>query len=401
MLYKYEATTLEGEKQSGNIDAATLEIAINSLQRRNLIIISINPVDRMSFLNRSISAFEKVKARDIVFLSRQLSTLFEAQVPVLDSFKLLSDEAENPALRKKLARIVEDIQGGIPMSQAMAKHPDVFSKFYINMVRSGEESGRLEEVFLELADHLERSYELTSKARNALVYPAFVITVFIVVIILMITLVLPRLNSILTEAGQEIPTFTKIVLGVSEFIRTLGPFLLVGIIAGIFMLWRYTKTSTGRVAFSRFLLSFPYIGFLFKKIYIARITDNLKILLSSGISMVRSLEITADVAGNDVYEKILKECIETVKGGSSLSEAFSKYEDFPLIVSKMVKIGEEAGKLNFMLETLARFYKREVDSSVENLVSVIEPVMIIVLAIGVAILLLAILGPIYNLASIL
>lgn len=401
MLYKYEATTLEGEKQSGNIDAATLEIAINSLQKRNLIIISISPVDRMSFLNRSISTFEKVKARDIVFLSRQLSTLFEAQVPVLDSFKLLSDEAENPALRKKLARIVEDIQGGIPMSQAMAKHPDVFSKFYVNMVRSGEESGRLEEIFLELSNHLERSYELTSKARNALIYPAFVITVFIVVIILMITLVLPRLNSILTEAGQEIPTFTKIVLGVSEFLRTLGPFLLVGIIAGIFMLWRYTKTSTGKVAFSRFLLSFPYIGFLFKKIYITRITDNLKILLSSGISMVRSLEITADVVGNDVYEKILKECTEAVKGGSSLSEAFSKYEDFPLIVSKMVKIGEEAGKLNFMLETLARFYKREVDSSVENLVSVIEPAMIIVLATGVAILLLAILGPIYNLASVL
>lgn len=401
MLYKYETTTLEGEKQSGSIDAATLEIAINSLQRRNLIIISINPVDRMSFLNRSISAFEKVKARDIVFLSRQLSTLFEAQVPVLDSFKLLSDEAENPALRKKLARIVEDIQGGIPMSQAMAKHPDVFSKFYVNMVRSGEESGRLEEVFLELANHLERSYELTSKARNALIYPAFVITIFIVVIILMITLVLPRLNSILTEAGQEIPTFTKIVLGAGEFVRNLGPFLLIGLIAGIVALWRYTKTSSGRVAFSRFLLSFPYIGFLFKKIYIARVTDNLRILLSSGISMVRSLEITADVAGNDVFEKILKECTETVKGGSSLSEAFSKYEDFPLIVSKMVKIGEEAGKLNFMLETLARFYKREVDSSVENLVSIIEPVMIIVLAIGVAILLLAILGPIYNLASVL
>lgn len=401
MLYKYEATTLEGEKQSGNIDAATLEIAINSLQRRNLIIISINPVDRMSFLNRSISAFEKVKARDIVFLSRQLSTLFEAQVPVLDSFKLLSDEAENPALRKKLARIVEDIQGGIPMSQAMAKHPDVFSKFYVNMVRSGEESGRLEEVFLELANHLERSYELTSKARNALIYPAFVIVVFIAVVILMITLVLPRLNSILTEAGQEIPTFTKVVLGTSEFIRNLGPFLLIGLIAGIIALWRYTKTSPGKVAFSRFLLSFPYLGLLFKKIYIARITDNLRILLSSGISMVRSLEITADVAGNDVYEKILKECTEIVKGGSSFSEALSKYEDFPLIVSKMAKIGEEAGKLNFMLETLARFYKREVDSSVENLVSVIEPVMIIVLAIGVAILLLAILGPIYNLASVL
>lgn len=401
MLYKYEATTLEGERQSGVIEAATLEIAINSLQRRNLIIISINPTEKSSFFSKSIGAFERVKARDVVFLSRQLSTLFEAQVPVLDSFKLLAAETENPLLRRKLSHITEDVQGGIPMSQAMAKHPDIFSRFYVTMVRSGEESGKLQEVFLDLANHLERSYELTTKARNALIYPGFVIMVFITVVILMITFVLPRLRSILSEAGQDIPLFTKVILGISDFLRAFGPFIFIGMIIGLVVLWRYTKTSSGSTILSRFLLSFPYVGMLFKKMYLSRMTENLRILLSSGISMVRSLEITADVVGNKIYGKILNECTEAVKGGSSLSEVFAKYEDIPLIVSKMTKIGEEAGKLNFMLETLSRFYKREVDSSVENLVSIIEPVFIIILAVAVAILLLAVLGPIYNLASVL
>lgn len=399
MLYKYEATNLNGERQTGNIDAPNLEIAIGSLQRRNLIIVSIEPAEKAPFFSKGIEFFERVKVKDVVLLSRQLSTLFEAKVPVLDSFKLLSSEAESPVLRKKLSQIVEDIQGGITMSQAMAKHPDVFSKFYVSMVRSGEESGMLQEIFLELSSHLERSYELTSKARNALVYPAFVIIVFFAVVILMAVFVIPKLSVILTEAGQDVPIFTKIIIGISNSLIAFGPILFIGLVAGIFALWRYTKTKTGKIAVSRFLLSVPYVGFLFKKLYLARISDNLRILLSSGVSMIRSLEITADVVGNEIYAKILREATDAVKGGSSLSESFSKYEDIPLLVSRMVKIGEESGKLNFMLETLARFYKREVDTTVENIVSLIEPAMIIVLGTMVGLLLISVLGPIYNLSS--
>jgi len=399
MLYKYEATNLNGERQTGEIDAANLEIAINSLQRRNLIIISIEPAEKISFFAKNIRFFERVRARDIVLLSRQLSTLFEAKVPVLESFKLLSAESENSTLRRKLSQVVEDIEGGISMSQAMAKHPDVFSKFYVSMVRSGEESGRLEEIFLELADHLERSYELTSKARNALLYPAFVIVVFIAVVIIMMIFVIPRLETILSEAGQNVPVFTKIIIGISKFLKDFGPILLLGLVVGLVILWRYIRTKPGKMAFSRFQLDIPYAGALFRKFYLARVADNMKILLSSGISMVRTLEITADVVGNKVYEKILSQATDAVKGGSSLSEALAKYEDIPLLVSKMAKIGEESGKLNFMLETLARFYKREVDSIVENMVALIEPAMIIVLGTMVALLLLSILGPIYNLSG--
>jgi type IV pilus assembly protein PilC len=217
--------------------------------------------------------------------------------------------------------------------------------------------------------------------------------------ILMIIFVIPRLNTILSEAGQQIPLYTKIIIGISGFLRDFGPFILIALVVGIVFLWRYIRTESGQESFSRFQISVPYVGSLYKKVYLARITDNLKTLLSSGVSMVRSLEISADVVGNDVYSRILKESTDAVKGGNSLSEIFSKYDDIPLLVSKMIKIGEETGKLNFMLETLARFYKREVDGAVETLVSLIEPIMIIVLGICVGVLLISILGPIYNISS--
>jgi len=399
MLYKYEATNLEGERQNGSIDAATLDIAIDSLQRRNLIIISIVPAEKQTFFSKRVGFFETVKPKDVVILSRQLATLFEAKVPVLESFKLVASESESVVLRDKLSRVVEDIQGGISMSQAMAKHPDVFSKFYVSMVKSGEESGRLEEIFLDLANHIERNYELTSKAKNALIYPAFIVIVFIVVIVLMMVFVIPRLSSILTEAGQEVPFFTKVVIGASNFLRDFGLVILGGVLIGLFFLWRYVKTTAGQISFSRFQISLPYIGGLLRKIYLSRVADNLRILLSSGISMVRSLEITSEVVGNSVYEKILQESMDSVKGGSSLSESMSRHEEIPMLFSKMIKIGEESGRLNFMLEVMAKFYKREVDSSVENIVSLIEPMLIIVLAVLVGLLMVSILGPIYNLSS--
>jgi type IV pilus assembly protein PilC len=400
MLYKYEVTTLEGEKQTGNIEAPNIEIAINSLQRRNLIIISINPAEKLfSFWQKNLSFFRRVKTRDVVILSRQLATLFEAKVSVLDSFKLLADESENPFLAEKLSQIIEDIRGGIPMSQAMAKHPDVFSKFYVNMIMSGEESGKLEEVVQFLADYLERNYELSSKAKHALIYPFFVLFVFVSVIVLMMVFVIPRLADILTETGQELPLLTKIIISAAGFLRDAGPLLLVLLTVGIIFFWRFIHTANGRMAFSRFQISVPYVGALYKKLYLARISISLQTLLSSGVSLVRSLEITAEVVDNEFYSKILKESIETVKNGSPLSEALSKYKDIPPFIFRMAKIGEETGKLNFVLATIGRFYKREVENTVDNLVSLIEPVMIIVLGLAVGLLLISILVPIYNITS--
>ena len=402
MLYEYTATTLEGELKTGSIEASSADIAISALQARNLIITDIKSAKQSGSIFESLGSlkfFNKVKHKDVVILSRQLATLFEAKIAVMDSLRLLAGQVNNARLKEGLTQIIEDIKGGYSLSSAMSKHPDIFSVFYINMIKSGEESGKLEEIFSSLADHLERSYELASKTKNALIYPAFVVVTFFAVMILMLTFVIPKLTSILTEVNQKIPIYTRILIGVSSFFRDFGVFLLGGVVAGGVFLWRYAKTEKGSMAVSRFQTSFPFVGALYSKFYLSRMTDNMETLLSSGVPAVRTLEITAEVVGNSVYKNILLTAANEVKGGSSISEALSKYPEIPLMVVQMIKTGEETGKLNFMLKTLGRFYKKEVDNAVDTLVSLIEPVMIVVLGGAVGILLISILGPIYNITS--
>ena len=332
-------------------------------------------------------------------MSRQLATLFEAKVSALETFKLLSSETENLLLRKKLAGITDDIQSGIPISSAMAKHPDTFSTFFVSMVRSGEESGKLSETFNYLADYLDRQYELVSKAKSALIYPAFVVVSFLVVMVLMMVLVIPRLADILNETGQEVPLYTSIVIGTSAFIVNYGIYLLVlAVIFGI-ILWRYSASSIGRATFDELKLRIPYVSTLYKRFYLSRIADNLDTLITSGVTMVRSLEITADVVGSEVYKRELLTAIDDVKGGSALSESLGRQKNIPPIMVQMTRIGEETGNLGFVLKTIARFYRREVDTAVDSLVSLIEPAMIIFLGVAVGLLLVSVLGPIYNITA--
>lgn len=381
------------------MEAASSEIAVSALQKRNLIIVSLNPVKEKGgpLFARQIS-FQRLKKRDIVIFSRQLSTLFEAKVPVLTAFKLLSAETENTLLRSVLVRIVEDLEGGATISQSMVKHPKVFSSFFINMIKAGEESGKLDEVFRFMADYMERSYELTSKATRALVYPAFVIAAFVAVLILMIVVVIPKLAEIIKESGQEAPIYTRAVLGLSDFFVNYGIFFLIIFLVGLGLLWRYTRTKAGKIAMHRFQLNAPLIGDLYRKLYLSRIADNMETLISGGVSVVESLEITADVVGNEVYKYILLEALEAVKSGATISESLSRYEEVPNLVSQMIRIGEETGKLGYILKTTARFYQREVDQAIESLIGLIEPAMIIVLGAGVGLLLASVLVPIYNIA---
>jgi len=399
VLYKYEATTAEGEEKRGVIDAANRDIAIAALQRRNLIIISVEEAKESGFFSKPLAIFNRVKPRDIVILSRQLSTLFEAKVPVLTSLKLLAGETENPALREKMSVLLDDIQGGSSISEAMSKQPDVFSKFFVNMVRSGEESGKLDEVFSYLASYLERNYELASKARSALIYPIFVLVAFFGVLVLMLTVIIPKLSVILKETGQELPIYTKAIIAVSDLLINYGIFVLIALIVGAISVWYYLRTGQGKAGFARFQLSIPYVGVLYRKLFIGRMLDNFETLLSSGVSVIRTLELTADVIDSEIFRQILTESIEAVKGGSSISESLSRYEDIPGLVVQMIRVGEETGKLAFVLKTLSRFYKKEVDTAIETLMSLIEPALIIVLGLGVGLLVAGILGPIYNITA--
>src|SRR3989338_2439238 len=397
MKYNYQSRNSAKELQTGVLEAATLDIAVSSLQRRGLIVVSLKPEDERSFAEFRL--FGRVKQKDIVILSRQLSTLFEAKVPVVESLRVIISEMENPLLKREITTLLDDIQGGAAMSQAMSRHPKVFSTFYVNMVRSGEESGKLDETFTYLADYLERSYELTSKARNALIYPAFVFFTFIVVMILMFVIILPQLIPILNEVGGELPIYTRALIGLSNIMRTFG--VLVLLICGVIglFLWRYYQTDAGRLMAHRFQISIPLVGTLYRKLYMARLADNLQTLLSGGIPVVRALEITGEIIGNEVYRLALLESIESIKGGSSISASFARHPDIPPLLSQMVRIGEETGRLDNILKSIARFYQKEVVNLVDNLVDLIEPIMILVLGGGVGLLVAAILMPIYSITA--
>jgi type IV pilus assembly protein PilC len=399
MLFKYKVVDDKGISKEGEIDAPNRDIAITGLQRRGLIIISIQEEGKKKSIF-SFSFTQKVPMKEIVILSRQISTLFEAQVSALKAFTMLAANTENKILSKKLTEIGDDLQAGVSISGALAKHPDIFSNFYVNMVKVGEETGKLNETFDHLANYLNRQYALTSKTRNALIYPIFVICTFFVVMGLMFVVVIPKLSAIILDSGQEAPIYTQIIIGISNFFVNYGFLVIIFLVLLGLWLWRLSGTEKGKIYLDRMRLSMPAVGNLYTKLYLSRIADNMDTMLTSGVPIVRAIDITAEVVGSRVYKEILKDVAEGVKSGMSFSIAFGKHEaQVPGIMVQMIKIGEETGSLGEILKTLSDFYKREVDDAVDTLVGLIEPVMIVVLGLGVGVLLVSILLPIYNMAG--
>lgn len=398
MIFKYKAITNTGQPQEGVIEAVNRDLAMAGLQRRGLIVTEIKSEEesRKWF---ELSVFERIPMKQVVILSRQMSTLFEAQVSALKAFSLLSENSENKLLQKKLKQIVIDLQSGSSIAGALSKHKEVFSDFYINMVRAGEESGRLTQVFTFLADYLDRQYALTSKTKNALVYPAFVIGIFFIVMILMFTVVIPKLADIIAESGQEIPVYTKVVMMISDFLVNYGIFLAIGLVVFIGYTIQLSRTARGKRYLDEIRLSIPLVGNLYQKLYLARIADNMDTMLSSGIPIVRAIEITSSVVGNKKYQAILEDAMNSVKAGKSFSQALEIHKEIPQIMVQIVKVGEETGSLGSILRMLAKFYNREVDEAVDTLVGLIEPFMIISLGIGVGLLLVSVLVPIYNISG--
>ena len=400
MLFNYEAITNTGEKKVGSVDAASKDLAIAAIQRRGYIVSSVLETKvKKNLFNFDFLGKKNIPMKDIVIMSRQMSTLFESQVAALKAFNLLSENTGNKNLSRILDEVAEDIKSGVYISIALSKHPEAFSEFYVNMVKAGEESGKLTQAFSYLADYLDRQYQLTSKTKNALIYPGFVIGVFFVVMVMMFTFIVPKLATIIKESGVHVPFSTIVIMKISELFVNYGIFLLVGFACLAAYVVHFSRSKSGKLYFDRLKISVPIFKNIYTKLYLSRISDNMDTMLSSSIPIVRSIELTSAVVGNLVFEKILNEIAEVVKSGSSLSDAFSKYKEIPAIMSGMIKVGEETGSLGNILKTLGKFYAREVNEAVDTMVSLIEPIMIICLGLGVGVLLSSILMPIYNIAG--
>jgi len=397
--YFYQARTTQGEIQTGVIEAGSHDAAVAVLQRHGLFITNLAETQSRSLFKKDFKLFERISRKELVNFSRQISVLFEARVPLVESVRTLGEQTKNLTFRKTLMAIATDVDSGKPFSEALSRFPKVFSPFYVNIIKSGEASGRLEEAFNYLADYLDREYALISKVRGAFIYPIFVFVVFVVVTAIMVVFIVPKLQDVLNESGQQFPLPTRVLIGLSGFARSYGIFLLLGLaIAGI-MFFYYIKTKEGKVWWDAVSLRMPIFGNLLKNIYVARFSDNLGTLISSGLPIIQAIGITKNIVGNEMFARMLAEAEEAVKRGEMINTVVHGQWFVPGMVAEMIAVGEKTGKLDVILGHVARFFRREVDVAVENIVSLIEPILIVSLGLIVAVLVAAILLPIYNLAS--
>ncbi|MDQ1282211.1 MAG: type pilus assembly protein PilC [Patescibacteria group bacterium] len=405
MLFKYKAINPDGTKVEGKTEAASEDDAIGILQDKQLIIVSLELFEEKNLFGSPTTGFKipffgpKIEEKDVVVFSRQIATLFQSGVSALRAFRLVATETENPELKRILNLIGDDIQSGLSISVSMAKYDNIFGKFYSNMIKAGEESGKLDESFDYLAEYLDRNFDLTQKLKKASVYPMFVSITFLVVMIAMIIFVIPQMAGMLLEEGQELPLVTKLVLGVGTVAKNYGILILiVGSVVGYY-LYNISQTPSGRQYIDYFKLRIPVFKVLYKKIFLSRLTDNLDTMLTSGVQIVRALEITSEVVDNTVFQDLLIRVSKKVKGGKSLSQSFYEEEELPNILVQMTKIGEETGKLGFILKSLSSYYKREVETAIDTALALIEPTLIIFLAGGVGVLLAAVLIPMYSVVT--
>lgn len=399
MKYKYKARNQAGVTQEGLVEAATLAGASSILQQHNLVVVTVEPEKEKDLFSAFSRTWEGVSAKEFVIFSRQLAVMVEAKVPLLGAFKSISDQTENPYFSRVLSNVLSDIDEGKSLSESLKRHPEVFSDLYVNMVQSGEVSGNLQKSLENLADNIEKNYALTQKVKGVLYYPIFILSAFFVVGIIMLTFVIPKLMGMLTETKAELPFTTKMLIASGNFMQSWWWAVLLAVILGIVSFVYYSRTEDGKRELDVIKLKVPIIKKVLQYVYLARFAENLSTLVKSGLPIINALQISGKVVGNSVFENNIMEAAERVKSGGTISEVFEGKSNFPPILVQMVKIGEETGKLDSTLTAMSKFYSREADQIVSNLSSIIEPVLIVMLGIGVGVLVFSIIIPIYNIAQ--
>lgn len=400
MKFKYLAVAKNGEEQTGNIEADSHEKAVEILQKYDFTLVSVDRVSEILSLSGIIGKFHKgVSPKKLVMFSKELSILISSGVSLVEALRIQYEQEESKRFKDQISAMAAMVEDGYSLSATLSRFPDTFSDFYINIVKSGEVSGKMQESLLHLADYVEKRYLLSSKVKNAMLYPAVIMMGFLGVGVAMMVFVVPQLVSIFRENAVELPLPTKILIFVSDtMVNNFALFILV-IVFFLVVVRRYLKTPSGKAKVDVFVLSVPPFNELFKKYYLARFADNLAMLIGSGVNIVNALEISASVAGNEVYKKIILESVEDVKVGGSIAYAFESNKYVSPMISKMLNIGERTGKIDAVLKDVADFYTKEVDIAVDGVTAIIEPILILVLGCGVGLLVAAIIMPIYQMTE--
>ena len=397
-VYKYRARNRDGKIINGAVEAITESEAAELLREKGMYVLSLNQTRAGGGKSWNVN-LGKVKHKDVVVFSRQLAVMISATVPIVQALRILAKQTTNPLFVEKIIDIANDVEGGMKLSASMARSKKTFSNFYVSMVKSGETSGRLNEVLEYLADQMEKDYDLVSRIKGAMIYPIFVISGMIVVGFIMMAFVIPKMTKLLTEAGAELPFLTKVLIAVSEFIANNFILIIIAVVVAIVFIRVWTRSRAGKIAWDTMKIKFPIFGPLFKKIYIVRFTRSLSTLIKGGVPIATALRITAEVVDNEAYEELIMQTVLEVEGGNSLATVFVKSDLMPTMLPQMMIIGERTGKLDLVLEKLSGFYTREIDNMVNALTSLIEPLILVIMGVGVGVMVAAIMLPIFQLAQ--
>lgn len=398
--FKYLAKDKDGKNVSGSSEAVDMRALVESLRKRELTIVHIEEGKEKTKKTAGGGGREKVKLDDLVIFSRQLATMVDAGIPLVGALDALQDQMENKGFKTVVKRIRDNVEGGSSLSEALSKQPNAFSPFFINMVKAGESSGNLDEILERVAVYMEKTSALIRKVKSSLVYPAVVVFMAIAITTFLLIKVVPTFENIFASIGAKLPLPTLILISISKLVRHWLPLLIVILVVSSIILARIMRTDKGRLIFDTLLLKLPVLGPLFKKIAIARFARTLSTLQKSGVSILTALEIVGKTSGNKVIEAAVFHTKSSIKEGQSIAKPLTESGVFPPMVTRMISVGEQTGKLEEMLSKVAEFYESEVDAMVSGLTSLIEPLIIAFLGIVVGGIVVAMFLPIVKLVEI-
>jgi type IV pilus assembly protein PilC len=394
-VFNYTARTLTGELQSGSLDLPSRDEVVAHLRKNRMIVVKVQQAPR----DIKISFGSGIRTRDIVIFTRQFATMINSGLPLVQALDILAEQTENKALKDVTRAVVYDVESGHTLADALRKHPKAFSELYVNMVAAGEAGGILDTILLRLATFMEKNDALVRKVKGAAIYPAVIMTVAAIAIVVLLIFVIPVFRSMFADVHMELPLPTRIVIGASDFLKSFWYLLFAGIAVLIFGTRRYYATPGGRLNLDKVMLALPVLGDVIRKSAVSRFTRTLGTLIASGVSILDGLEITAKTAGNRVIHDAIMESRSSIAGGETIAAPLQKSKVFPPMVISMIAVGEQTGGLDEMLTKIADFYDEEVDAAVENLLALMEPVMIVFLGVVVGGMIVAMYLPIFNMVG--
>jgi type IV pilus assembly protein PilC len=391
--FTYTARAFNGDLRTATIDASSRDDVIAQLRKQRLSVVKIDQ-DATKKIGRGA-----IKTRDVVIFTRQFSTMINSGLPLVQALTILAEQTDNKALAEVTKKVVFDVESGNTVADALSKHPRAFTNLYVNMVAAGEAGGILDTILLRLATFLEKNDALVRKVKGAMIYPAVIMSVAAIAVVVLLIFVIPVFAGMFASAGQALPLPTRIVIGASGFLRSYWWIIGAIVIVGGYTGKKYYATPSGKLVIDRFMLRMPVLGDVLRKSAVSRFTRTLGTLISSGVSILEGLEITAKTAGNRVIQDAIMQSRSSIAGGDTIAQPLQKSKVFPPMVISMIAVGEQTGGLDEMLSKIADFYDEEVDAAVSNLLSLLEPIMIVFLGVVVGGMVVAMYLPIFDMVN--